>query len=532
MRNLEFPGRSPVLSPHGMAATSHPLATQAAIEILKKGGNALDAAIAACSVQCVVEPHSTGIGGDCFCFYAPAGDTKNLVAYNGSGQAPAAAHADWYVSRGIKSIERQSPHSVTVPGAVNAWCELNSDHGNLSLDEILQAAIRYAADGYPISSRVSFDHAKQLDLLQRDANAAAVFLRDGKTLACGQMHRQPKLSETLKKIAAGGKDVFYTGEIAEDIVGYLQSLGGLHTLDDFAAVSGDYVTPVTTDYKGYQAHQIPPNGQGMIALQLLNIAKSFALDGVDPMSASRLHMEIEAGRLAYQDRNLYVADMKHSHVPVDWMLSDEHTLELLNSIDPHTAMDQLPQFTAKPHQSTVTISVVDKDRNCCSFINSIFHSFGSVQMAPQSGVMLHNRGESFVVDPGHPNCIGPGKRPMHTIIPGLLAKEGKVVMPYGVMGGHYQSYGHMQFLTRMIDFGKDIQEAQDMPRIFPVPGEQYVEYESSMPQTTVDELRAMGHQMVAAPNPIGGSQAIWVDWQEGVLTGGSDPRKDGCALGY
>jgi len=507
MRNLEFPGRSPVFSTQGMAATSHPLATQAAVDLLKAGGNALDAAIGACAVQCVVEPHSTGIGGDCFCFYAPAGNIDSMVSFNGSGRAPAAASAEWYLSQGINSIERQSPHSVTVPGAVDAWCRLNKDHGNLSLDEILQHAISYAANGYPVSPRVSYDQAKQLALLQNDANAAEVFLVDGKTLAVGQMHSQPKLAATLQKIASQGRDVFYTGEVAEDIVTYLQSLGGLHTMDDFAAVNGDYVEPLSTNYKGYSAYQIPPNGQGIIALQLLNIASGFDTNGVDPMSADRLHLEIEAGRLAYRDRNLYVADMQYSEVPVDWLLSEEYANELRSSINPESALGTLPEFTAKPHQSTVTITVVDKDRNSCSFINSIFHSFGSVQMAPKSGVMLHNRGESFVVDPDHPNCIGPNKRPMHTIIPGMLAKDGKVVMPYGVMGGHYQSYGHMQMLTRMIDFDKDIQEAQDMPRIFPEATEGHVEYESSLPESTVAALRAKGHKMVPAPSPLGSK--VW-----------------------
>ncbi len=532
MRDLEFPGRSPVLATNGMAATSHPLATEAAIAILKRGGNALDAAIGACAVQCVVEPHSTGIGGDCFCLYAPGGDISAMASFNGSGKAPAAATADWYLSQGIHSIERQSPHSVTVPGAVDAWCRLNAEHGCLSLEEILQPAIDFASEGYPISPRVSYDHAKQLALLQNDANAGEVFLRNGKTLAVGQLHHQPRLSATLKKIGANGRDAFYTGEIAEDIVGYLQSLGGLHTMEDFENASGEYVAPISTDYKGHHVYQIPPNGQGVIALQLLNIVNGFDVTNVDPMSAERMHLEIEAGRLAYNDRNLYVADMEHSNVPVDWLLSAEHASELRNSIRPDAAMQQLPKFSAKPHQSTVTISVVDRDRNCCSFINSIFHSFGSVQMAPKSGVMLHNRGESFVVDPSHPNCIAPGKRPMHTIIPGMLANNGRVVMPYGVMGGHYQSYGHMQFLTRMIDFGKDIQEAQDMPRIFPEPGEDTVEYESSMPDATVAALKALGHKMVPAAAPIGGSQAVSIDWQEGVLTGGSDPRKDGCAIGY
>ena len=306
MRNFEFPGRSAVYSGAGMAATSHPLATQTAIEILKQGGNALDAAIAACAVQCVVEPHSTGIGGDCFCFYAPGGDVNSMHSYNGSGKTPAAASVDWYLSQGITSIERQSPHSVTVPGAVEAWCRLNNDFGSLALEQILKPAIDYAIDGYPVSHRVSYDQAKQIELLQRDANAAAVFLPNGKTLSLGQIHHQPQLAGTLKKIAAGGSDAFYTGEIAEDIVGYLKSLGGLHTLDDFAAVSGEYVKPLSTEYKGYEAFQIPPNGQGIIALQLLNIVNGFAVNGIDPMSPDRLHLEIEAGRLAYNDRNLYV----------------------------------------------------------------------------------------------------------------------------------------------------------------------------------------------------------------------------------
>ena len=415
---------------------------------------------------------------------------------------------------------------------MDAWCRLHSDHGSLPLEEILHAAIAYAENGYPVSSRVSFDQAKQISLLEQDSNAASVFLPDGKTLTAGQMHSQPKLARTLKKIAANGRDVFYTGEVAEDICGYLQSLGGLHTLDDFAATAGEYVTPLSTDYRGYTAYQIPPNGQGIIALQLLNIVDGFDTTGTESMSVERLHLEIEAGRLAYQDRNLYVADMARSDVPVDWMLSPEHCDELRAAINPDKAMNKLPVFSAKPHQSTVTITVVDKDRNSCSFINSLFHSFGSVQMAPESGVMLHNRGESFVVEENHPNCIGPSKRPMHTIIPGVLAKEGRVVMPYGVMGGHYQSYGHMQFLTRLLDFGKDVQEAQDMPRIFPVPGTHEVEYESSVPVSLVNALRSKGHNMVPAASPLGGSQAVWIDWEQGVLSGGSDPRKDGCAIGY
>ena len=531
MRNLEAPGRSPVRSPYGMVASSHPLASQAGIDILKQGGNALDAAIAVCAVQCVVEPQSTGIGGDCFCLLAPQG-SADLVAYNGSGQTPAAASFDWYEKNNITDIERQSPHSVTVPGAINAWHQLNEDHGTLSLAEVLAPAISYARDGYPIHSRVGADIFKQMELLQNDTNAASVFLIDGKTPLEGSMHRQPALAKTLQAIAEHGRDAFYQGAIAEDIVGYLQTLGGLHTLEDFASVSGEYVEPISTRYRDYEIYQVPPNGQGVIALQLLNIVSEFDYQKGDVLNARQMHLEIEAGRMAYQDRNLYVADQRHAQVPIDWLLSAEHAAEIRAAIDPNKALTELPAFNSPLQKSTVTIAVVDKDRNACSFINSLFHGFGSVQMAPHSGVMLHNRGQSFNLQKGHANCIGPGKRPMHTIIPGMVTKGDRVVMPYGVMGGHYQSYGHMQFLTRMIDCGMDIQEAQDLPRIFPIPDEHAVEYESTLPEHIVRELSSMGHAMVPAENPIGGSQAIWIDWDEGVLSGGSDPRKDGCAIGY
>lgn len=535
MRNLEAPGRSPVRSPSGMVASSHPLASQAGIDILKAGGNALDAAIAVCAVQCVVEPQSTGIGGDCFCLYAPGGranGSSGIVAYNGSGQTPAAATYDWYQSQGITEIERQSPHSVTVPGAINAWHQLNADHGALPLAEVLAPAIAYARDGYPIHSRVAVDIKKQTELLKNDVNAAAVFLVDGNTPAEGTMHKQPALAATLEAIAVNGRDAFYRGAIAEDMVSYLQKLGGLHTLDDFASVSGEYVEPISTQFRDMVVYQVPPNGQGIIALQLLNIVGEFDLQDHTLLDSRRLHLEIEAGRLAYQDRNLFVADQRHAEVPVDWLLSAEHAAEMRAAINPDKALAELPSFNSPLQRSTVTISVVDKDRNACSFINSLFHGFGSVQMAPNCGVMFHNRGQSFNLQAGHANCIGPGKRPMHTIIPGMVARGDRVVMPYGVMGGHYQSYGHMQFLTRMVDFGADIQEAQDLPRIFPVPEDNSVEYESTLPESIVSELRALGHNMVPAEAPIGGSQAIWIDWDEGVLTGGSDPRKDGCAIGY
>lgn len=531
MRDLELPGRSPVHSPHGMAATSHPLSSQAAIDVLKAGGNALDAAVAACAVQCVVEPESTGIGGDCFCLYSQEG-TTDIVAYNGSGRAPAAANADWYAQNGITELERQSPHSVTIPGAIDAWQRLINDHGRKSLAELLQPAIGYARDGYPVSSRVSVDFASQVEFLRKDKNAASVFMPDGRTPRVGETHRQPALAKTLETIASQGRDGFYTGAVAEDIVSYLQSLGGLHTLEDFASAGGEYVTPIATEFRGNRVYQCPPNGQGIVALMLLNMLSDQDVDGGshELLSAQRIHLEIEAGRLAYQDRNFFVADPAQASVPVDHLLSDSHAAELRDMISLNSRLANLPVPTVPAHESTVYISVVDADRNCCSFINTLFHNFGSVQMPPNCGVMLHNRGQGFVLDPTHPNCIAPGKRPLHTIIPGMVSTDDRVTMSYGVMGGHYQSFGHMQFLTRMFDYGLDIQQAQDQPRFFPSADE--VEIEGPVPESVKHELREMGHRLVKPAKPIGGSQAISIDWQQNVLTGGSDPRKDGCAIGY
>ena len=530
MRNLELPGRSPVHATEGMASTSHPLSTQVATDVLQSGGNAMDAAVAACAVQCVVEPESTGIGGDCFCLYAKGGG-DDVVAFNGSGQAPAAAHAEWFQEQGITAIERRSPHSVTTPSAIDGWDRLLNDYGTKHFGELLRPAIRYARDGYPVSSRVSYDFKKNIDLIKQDEHLARVFLRDGETPKCGTLHHQPELANTLEAIAENGRGAFYSGEIAQDMVDCLQSKGGLHTMDDFGNVEGIYVDPISTDYRNHTVHQCPPNGQGVIALLLLNMMSKTDV-GDDPLNPERLHQEIEAGRLAYNDRATYVADPAYANVPVDWLLSMEHADELRGSIDPARAMTDIPPVSGPEHKDTVYITVVDKDRNTCSFINTLYYNFGSGLMAPKSGVVLHNRGMGFTLEPGHPNCIAPGKRPLHTIIPGMVTKGGKAVLSYGVMGGEYQAYGHMQFLTRMFDYGLDIQEAQDYPRIFPSPGELTVQAEGSLPRKVADALSAKGHKLVAPDKPIGGSQAIWVDWKEGVLTGGSDPRKDGCAMGY
>lgn len=531
MRNLQLPGRSPVRSLNGMAATSHALATMTAINVLQDGGNAMDAAVAACAVQCVVEPQSTGIGGDCFMLMAPEGE-EEIIAFNGSGRAPAGADPDWYVDHGITKIEQHTPHAVTVPGAVDAWQTLLEKHGTKNLGELLQPAIRFAREGYPVTSRVSRDWASNIATLSHDAPTREVFLEDGKTLAEGRVHRQEKLAATLERIAEQGRDGFYTGEVAEDLVSHLQELGGHHKMADFAAAKGEYVTPVKTDYRGHTVYECPPNGQGIVALEILNILSGYDLSAMDPASVERLHLSIEAARLAYGDRDTVVADPDRAQVPTDWMLSAEHAAELRDTIVADRALQNIPPSMLPTHHDTVYLCVVDKDRNAVSFINSLFSGFGSGIMGPKSGVMLQNRGCGFVVEPGHPNCIAPNKRPLHTIIPGMVARDGRATMPFGVMGGQYQANGHAHFLTNLIDFDMDVQEAIDFPRLLSTPSSDDVDLEDGFSNTVEDGLAALGHKVSRADKPIGGGQAIQIDWQEGTLAGGSDPRKDGCAIGY
>ena len=532
MRDLELPGRSPVHAPEGMACTSHPLASQVAIDVLKAGGNAMDAAVAACAVQCVVEPGSTGIGGDCFCLYAPEGAADGIVAFNGSAKAAGGYNAAWFQEQGIGAIEQQTPHAVTIPSALDGWDRLVRDHGRMPLGELLEPAIRYASDGYPISSRVHADFADCSGVLSAEPTVAATYMPDGKVLAAGQMLKLPALAQTLRNVASEGRDAFYRGEIAEHIVSYLQGKGGLHTLEDFVAAGGIYVDPISAAFRDYRVWECPPNGQGVIALLLLNVMSAYGLDAATPITLERIHTELEACRLAYRARNVHLADPRFTKVPLDALLSEDFAANIRSSIDPASAGDPPVDVDLPRHDDTVYITVVDKDRNACSLINTLFMGFGSGLMDPHTGVLLHCRGMGFSLDPGSPNCIEGGKRPLHTIIPGMVTKGDKVVMPFGVMGGHYQAFGHMQFLTGFFDYGLDIQQAMDRPRFMVDPFDGEVEMEETVPEDIRAALQARGHRIVKPGKPVGGSQAIWIDWEEGVLTGGSDPRKDGCAIGY
>ena len=528
MRDFQRPGRSMVHGTRGMAATSHPLATATAIEVLRAGGNAVDAAVAACAVQGVVEPQSTGIGGDCFALYAPGGRVPP-IAVNGSGPAPAAASVDWFREQGIDNIGFQGAHAVTVPGAVGTWERLLADHGTKGLDEVLQPAIRYAEEGFVVHSRVAHDWANAADdKLHACENARAIYLPGGRAPAAGDLHQLPALAETLRLIAKEGAAAFYQGAIADDIVAHLGAHGSLMTADDLAGFEPQAVEPISANYRGYDIYECPPNGQGIIALLILNMLEGFELAGLDPVGAERLHLEAEATRLGYRDRAALVADPDAVAVPVDALLSTQYADAMRRHIDPARAMppELPPGYPA--HGDTVYLTVVDGEGNAISFINSLFASFGTGLCTP-SGVLLQNRGASFVIDEHHPNRIAGGKRPMHTIIPGMVGQGDRAVMPFGVMGGHFQACGHAHFLTNVIDYGMDPQAALDCPRAFHFGG--VLTLEITIADEAARRLAALGHDVAWAAVPHGGGQAIAIDRESGVLTGGSDPRKDGCALG-
>lgn len=528
MRDLHTPGRSPVRAAGAMAATSHPTATLAALDALRDGGNAVDAAVCAAAVLAVVEPHSTGIGGDVFCLYAPEGGER-VIALNGSGRAPGGASPE-LADGGGGTIPFTSPHAVTVPCAVAAWERLVADHGQLGLDRVLDPAARLAERGYVVADVIADAWAREAEKLAADPDAAAAFLPGGRPPRPGDVHRQPALAGTLRAIGEGGAKAFYEGPVADDMVAKLRAAGGTHTVEDFAAAAADYVEPVRARYRGHDVYECPPNGQGIIALLMLNVLAGYDLASLDPLGPERFHLEAEATRLAFRERADRLADPGHAEVPVEALLSEEHADALRSRIRRDAAMDDVPPSTLPAHRDTVYLTVVDAERNAVSFINSLFHSFGSGILAPRSGVMLHNRGAGFVLEPGHPNVLAPGKRPMHTIIPALAVAEGRTALSFGVMGGHYQPVGQAHFLANVLDWGMDVQAALDCPRAFHFEG--VLSCERGIPAATREALAGLGHRVEVAELPHGGGQAVALDHAGGALAGGSDPRKDGAAMGF
>lgn len=476
----------------------------------------------------MIEPQSTGIGGDCFALIQPRGEGK-IIAYNGSGRAPKAANADWYLERKINSVPLTSAHAVSIPGVIDAFATVLRDHGKFGFDRLLQPAIKAAEEGYVVAPRIAFDWKNQFEKLKAGTNTERYLLPHGKPPVAGDVIRQAELGKTLRAIAKDGRDAFYKGPIAEDMVETLRGIGGLHTLDDFAAHTTETTTPIGTMYKGYDVWQCPPNGPGLTMLLMLNILSRFDLTKYAPLSVERFHLEAEAARIAYMHRELHVADPEHMQVEVARILAKEYCNEHIDKIRMDGMLD-LPNVAPPMNPSTIYITVVDKDRNVCSFINSVAHSFGSAIVSNKTGVLLQNRAGGFRIQPGHPNCIAGGKRPLHTIMPSLLTEGGRSVMPFAVMGGQYQPVGQTHVVTNILDYGCDVQEAIDMPRGLHYEG-QY-QLEDSVPADIVEGLKKLGHKTTSVVGPLGGAQAIWIDWDKGTLTGGSDPRKDGCALGY
>jgi gamma-glutamyltranspeptidase / glutathione hydrolase len=533
MRSFHLPGRSPVIARHGMAATSHPAASLVAVETLKRGGNAVDAAIAATALLCVIEPAMTGIGGDCFALLHKPGTSTSkggLVALNASGWAPKAATAEWYANAGIKQIDVTTPHAVTIPGAIDGWATLLADYGTMSLAEVLGPAIEAAEHGFPVAPRVAHDWSKLKSKINLHAGARQHLLIDGRTPQVGEIMRFPALAATLKTIAREGRDGFYKGAVAEDIVAELKALGGLQTMADFAAQKCHYVTPISVPYAGAALHELPPNNHGIVALILLRMLDRLGVRAAGAQSVERYHLMLECARLAYAARDAFVADPLHAKVPVEFMLSDGFIADLVKRIDPEKRTPDLGPIPRPAGTDTIYLTVADKSGMVVSFINSLFSGFGSGIVTSKSGVVLQNRGTGFTLDPKHPNCIAPGKRPMHTLVPALATKADKPWLSFGVMGAAFQPIGHVYVMTNMLDYGMDVQEAIDHPRVFFEGGD--VQYELPHQGAFADQLAGFGHKAVLRDDPWGGAQAIEIDAAHGVLIGGSDPRKDGCALGY
>lgn len=527
MRDFEAPGRSPVMALNGMAATSHPLASQVAVALLQAGGNAVDAAIGAAMVQNIAEPQMCGLGGDAFILLKPAG-SEEVLALNGSGRAPAGADAAALRAAGHVKVPVHGIHAVTMPGGVDALCRLHEDHGRLPLDQILAPAIRLAEEGIPVGPRTAFDWAEDIKVLQGDA--LKFYTLNGQAPRAGQIFRAPGLAEVMRRIAREGRAGFYEGEVAEDMIASLQALGGSHSQADLAATCADWHQPVSGSYQGRDLIEHPPNGQGATAILLLKILSHFDLAALDPAGAERAHLEAEAAKLAYDARNRFIADPGHMDpARLQSFLGDETAARLAALIDPKRAMADPVALSEAVHRDTICLSVVDRDRMAVSLIYSIFWGFGSGLASQKFGLNFQNRGAGFTLTAGHPNEMGPGKRPMHTIIPGMLAGGGRITMPFGVMGGAYQPTGHARLISNLSDYGMELQQAIDAPRLFA--GPEGLEVERGYSEAVKAELAAKGHRVIRPEQPLGGAQAVWIG-SDGVLTGASDPRKDGCALGW
>ena len=529
MRNNQFPGRSVTICEHGMVATSQPVAAQVGLDILRRGGNAMDAAIAVSAALCVLEPYSTGIGGDCFVLYHEARSGK-LHGLNGSGRAGSKAGVDALRSAGYNSMPQKGIHAVTVPGAIDAWYTASQALGKLEFAELLQGAIQYAENGYALTPVVAKVWQETSATLKNSASAKRIFLKDGEAPKAGDKHRQKDLARTLKLIAQHGRDAFYEGEIAQKVIDFCDQEGGFLTPEDLASHSSNWVNPISTQYRGVELFEIPPSGQGITALMALNILSNENIAAIEHLSPEHIHFLSEAFTLAVAERDRFVSDPAFANLPIEELLSAEFATRQYRRINKQQALPQPVESAFPKHQDTVYLTVVDRDRNACSFINSTFSSWGSGLVAGDTGIILQNRGAGFRMQEGHFNCIEPKKRPLHTIIPAMAYRDKKPWIAFGVMGGHYQAMGQTYVLSNLLDYGMDIQEAIDAPRFQLYEGVLSVEQGIARDKRTA--LVNFGHDVQETAEPLGGGQGILIDWERGTLQGGSDPRKDGCAVGY
>jgi gamma-glutamyltranspeptidase / glutathione hydrolase len=535
--------RSAVHAKQGIVATSQPLAAQVGLEVLKRGGNAADAAVAANAVLGVVEPMSCGIGGDLFVIYWDAA-SRRMYGLNASGRSPFDLSRDVFAQRGLTEIPDEGPLSWSVPGCVAGWHDLLARFGSRPLSEVLEPAIAYAEDGFPVSELIADDWHSAEKGLARWPDAAATYLPGGHAPATGEIFANPRLAASYRAIAAGGDEAFYRGEIARRIVEFSQANGGFFSLRDFAEHRNDWVEPVSTNYRGYDVWELPPNGQGIAALEMLNLLEGYDLAALGPGHPDYLHRLIEAKKLAFADRAKFYSDPAFNKLPVAELISKPYADERRKLIDDARAATEVPAGDARlARGDTIYLVVVDKDRNCCSFIQSNYYGFGSQVVPGELGFALQNRGTLFALDEGHFNCLEPHKRPFHTIIPALVTHQGRPWFAFGVMGGDMQPQGHVQLLVNLIDFKLNVQAAGDAARIrhsgSPTPtglqaetGGGTVYVESGISDDAIDDLRRRGHEVRRARGGFGGYQGILIDGEHGTLAGGSDPRKDGAAVGY
>jgi gamma-glutamyltranspeptidase/glutathione hydrolase len=536
-------GRSVVMAPHGMVACSQPLAAQVGLEVLQKGGNAVDAAIATNAALGVVEPMMCGLGGDLFALVWDA-KTQKLYGLNASGRSPYQASRDFFAGKGLAEIPATGPLSWSVPGCVDGWEELRKRFGTQTYEQLLGPSIRYAEEGFPVSEVISGSWQNAEPVLSQHPDAAKTYLPGGRAPRAGDVFKNPFLARSYRELVQHGRDGFYKGRLAREIVAFSEQNGGLFTLRDFADHTSTWVEPVSTSYRGYDVWEIPPPGQGISVLKMLNVLEDYDLKKLGPLSPDYWHLLVEAKKLAYADRARYYADPDFAKLPINELVSKPYAAKRRKLIDLHKARTDVPAGDPKLGQSETTyLCVVDKDRNCVSLIQSVYFGFGSGLVPGELGFALQNRGTLFALDAGHLNRLEPHKRPFHTIIPGLVTQAGKPWFVFGVMGGDMQPQGQVQVLINLIDFGMNVQAAGEAPRLehlgsatptgLPAAAAGgTVVLERGIPAAVAKELSRRGHQVVRTPTNGGGYQGILIDSKTNMLHGGTEARKDGCAAGY